>query len=114
MGLFQKPAKPPGPAAVVACRRPFACAGRKKGRKLLKMREPGRNDMVAVSILYSLSAHVRDGELSGGGNGGGCRVRDRSRSSRYRSPKLKIGITLGTAPIGSKAKLNMVRRGLRA
>jgi hypothetical protein len=70
MGLFQKPAKPPGPAAVVARRRPFACAGRKKGRKLLKMREPGRNDMIAVYRLCSLSAHVGGGELEGGGEAG--------------------------------------------
>jgi hypothetical protein len=53
MGLFQNFAKPvsSGPAAVLTRRRAFARW--KKGRKVLKMREPGRNDMMAVIVLYS-------------------------------------------------------------
>jgi hypothetical protein len=45
IGLFQNLAKPAGsaPAAVLTRRRAFARW--KKGRKVLKMREPGRNDM---------------------------------------------------------------------
>jgi hypothetical protein len=53
MGLFQNLAKPAGsaPAAVLTLRRAFARW--KKGRKVLKMREPGRNDMMASCVLYS-------------------------------------------------------------
>lgn len=52
MGLFQNFAKPAGsaaPAAVLTPRRAFARW--KKGRKALKMRDPGRNDMMAVCLL---------------------------------------------------------------
>jgi hypothetical protein len=47
MGEFQKRAKPAGsaPAAVLTRRRAFH-GWRKKGLKELKMREPGRNDML--------------------------------------------------------------------
>jgi hypothetical protein len=50
IGLFQNLAKPAGsaPAAVLTRRRAFARW--KKGRKVLKMREPGRNDMIAVIV----------------------------------------------------------------
>ena len=54
MGLSQNFAKPAGsaPAAVLTRRRAFARW--KKGRKALKMREPGRNDMIAVVVLSIL------------------------------------------------------------
>jgi hypothetical protein len=65
MGLFQKPAKPPGPAAVEARRRASLWACRKKGRKLLKMREPGRNDMLAGNSCVLSSAPEKRCGLSG-------------------------------------------------
>ena len=51
MGLFQNFWKPEAsaPAAVLTRRRAFARW--KKGRKEVKMREPGRNDMFAVFVL---------------------------------------------------------------
>jgi len=53
MGLFQNFAKPAGsavPAAVLTLRRAFARW--KKGRKALKMRDPGRNDMMAGRSFF--------------------------------------------------------------
>lgn len=45
------------------------------------MREPGRNDMAAVSFPCSLKAQLRDSELSGEGKGG-CRVSSSTTSFR--------------------------------
>lgn len=47
MGLFQNFAKPVGSALAAVLTRRRAFARWKKGRKELKMREPGRNDMIA-------------------------------------------------------------------
>jgi hypothetical protein len=63
MGLFQNLAKPAGsaPAAVFTPRRAFARW--KKGRKVLKMREPGRKDMTAdfsFALLFQLEIGVRE------------------------------------------------------
>jgi hypothetical protein len=54
MGLSQNFAKPAGSAPVAVLTRRRAFARWKKGRKALKMREPGRNDMVAVLILLAI------------------------------------------------------------
>ena len=60
IGLFQNFAKPvsSGPAAAVFTRR-RALARWKKGRKLEKMREPGRNDMITVRGVGPLRSESR-------------------------------------------------------
>jgi hypothetical protein len=112
MGLFQKPAKPPGPAAVDARRRASACPDRKNGRKLLKMREPGRKDMIAA---FSLCV-PRLGPVGGGWRGEGrCRRRG-CRVSRFAIPvpKLQHRGCDGVAPRSLEAKPDAVRRYGRA
>lgn len=66
IGLFQNLWKPAGsgPAAVFTRRRAFARW--KKGRKALKMREPGRNDMMAG--VGSVHSWCSGGELEVGGS----------------------------------------------
>lgn len=82
MGLFQNFWKPAGSApAVEAWRRAFARW--KKGRKELKMREPGRNDMMASCVLDSRGRRFEwEQELGRRERGRGlgeCRVREPSR-----------------------------------
>jgi hypothetical protein len=116
MGLFQKPAKPPGPAAVEARRRASACPARKKGRKLLKMREPGRNDMIAVSSLRCPRVGPGEGGWKGEGRGTVTATLGRCRASPFAIPvpKLKVRDYDGAAPIGPAAKPNVERRHGRA
>jgi hypothetical protein len=78
------------------------------------MREPGRNDMIAVCLLCSHSAHVGEGELEGGGDGGDYRVRSASRLFAIPVPKLKHRDYVRVPPIGRAAKLNTGRRAMRA
>jgi hypothetical protein len=98
MGLFQKRAKPEGsaPAAVFTPRRAFARW--KKGRKVLKMREPGRNDMTAnfsFALLFQLEAGVRETGSGRGRESNGSVVCALVAMSARVLEKVKLGNTMG-------------------